>query len=180
MRLCHLISIGSVAYDIFQIHSHAANSHFISKLAVAVALKQRHVVQPAAPRQDIRVRVVLVVFDVKWVRHRARLFVAYGGVEKVCQKCDMRPRKSMFKNAPSTLKGGHHSRLRSHSHPHLVAAANQPGRFDGFGTFCISKIPFFVWVAHRQPEQDSVRLSGAAGISAQFRHRSVAVANPNT
>ena len=72
------------------------------------------------------------------------------------------------------------SGLRSYSHPHLVAAANQPGRFDGFGTFCISKISFFVWVAHRQPEQDSVRLSGAEGISAQFRHRSVAVANPNT
>ena len=70
----------------FQIRSHAANSHFISKLAVAVALKQRHVVQPAAPRQDIRVRVVLVVFDVKWIRHRARLFVAYGGIEQVCQK----------------------------------------------------------------------------------------------
>ncbi len=49
-------------------------------------LKQKHVVHPAAPRQDIRVRVVLVVFDVKWIRHRALLFVAYGGVEKVCTK----------------------------------------------------------------------------------------------
>lgn len=68
--------------DHLVVHSHVI-AHLI---AMTVALQQWNIVQSAFPRKNVRVCIVLVISNEKWIRHRAPLFITNRSIEQRCNR----------------------------------------------------------------------------------------------